>query len=104
MAKRIELSAQALVLRRIESLIRTQLSEGTPVSLRSCYFSETPRSESLAYIFFSFPNGQGIPGQLTHKPGIPRASLVPEKALPIAQWIVRQIRVIRPEWFIEQSA
>ena len=38
-----------------------------------------------------------------HEPGIPPASLVPEKIGPIAYWILAQLQARYPDWFIKDN-
>jgi hypothetical protein len=87
-------------LKAILAIVKSRVRKEAPIDVQCYFLSENPGDPSLAYIEFVTSLSPGAVNP-ANTPGIPRTSLVPEKVLPIAAWIVRQISKQHPEWFIE---
>lgn len=83
-------------LKQIKQIVESRLKPGARVWVHCLYRGTDPE---LAYIAFNYTSGNQTPQTVTHEPGIPLPSLVPEKTQRIADWICAQVGKSFPDWF-----
>jgi hypothetical protein len=96
-----ESTRQSLVLNDILTIVSSRLKGDLQLSTMAYRCGEKPGGELKGYIEVSkkAPFSAAAEFKLVNNPGIPPASLVPEKIGPIAYWIIEQFRKQKPELF-----
>jgi hypothetical protein len=84
----------------ILEIVRSRVRKDAGVDVSCFYLTDKPGGTNYGYIQFSAGWEDNAP-KVKNDPGIPVEALVPEKVLPIAQWIVKQVSKEHPEWFIQ---
>lgn len=89
-------------LKDIRRLVAARIKPDSEVKVSCFTASKEAGGRTFAYIDFTVSkpgSGRQDDYSVSQEPGIPLESLVPEKIVPIAYWIVDQMRKKHPEWF-----